>query len=221
MLGRVHAKLKSNTGASLLIALIFFLLCAVCGAVVLTAGTASSGRIAGLAESEQDYYSVTSAAQVIKAELKELKFQVETEETETSAGIVSDIVSARFISGGYLNGILEEPLSRISKGEITAYSDDSLEFTLTPEEEAIGTVKGTLMIDSDYHIELLLMTDSNKYSCKIAADASTDVQTMTDGAGADESTKKTTYITTITWDGPVISKSWIEEQTDREEEVVS
>ena len=62
-------KLKSKTGASLSMALLLFLVCAVIGAVVLTAATAAAGRASKMAESEQRYFSVTSAGELLVNEL--------------------------------------------------------------------------------------------------------------------------------------------------------
>ena len=59
-------KLKSNTGASLLIALLLFLVCVVIGSIVLASATAASGRLSGLAESDRRYYAVTSAAELFR-----------------------------------------------------------------------------------------------------------------------------------------------------------
>ena len=47
-------------------ALFLFLVCAVVGSVVLTAGTAAAGRRAQIESSDQRYYSVTSAADLVK-----------------------------------------------------------------------------------------------------------------------------------------------------------
>lgn len=60
----VMNKLRSRKGASLTFALLAFLVCAAVGAVLLTAATASSGRISKLAESDRRYYAVSSAAQL-------------------------------------------------------------------------------------------------------------------------------------------------------------
>ena len=62
---RAAEKLKSSRGASLMMALLLFLVCAVVGSAVLTAGTAASGRMAKIAESDQRYYSVNSAANLL------------------------------------------------------------------------------------------------------------------------------------------------------------
>ena len=62
-------KLRSQSGASLILALLLFLVCAVLGSVVLTAGTAASGRLSELASMDQRYYAVTSAVGLLKNEL--------------------------------------------------------------------------------------------------------------------------------------------------------
>lgn len=66
---RARAKLQSQRGASLSIALLLFLVCVVVGTVVLTAGTAAAGRLSELADMDRRYYSVTSAAELLAKEL--------------------------------------------------------------------------------------------------------------------------------------------------------
>ena len=61
----IRNKLRSRRGASLTFALLLFLVCAVVGSVVLTAGTAASGRMSQIAEMDQRYYSVNSAARLL------------------------------------------------------------------------------------------------------------------------------------------------------------
>ena len=65
-LQKLKQKLKSQTGASITFALLLFLVCAVVGSVVLTAGTAAASRMSELAKMDQRYYSVTSAAQLLR-----------------------------------------------------------------------------------------------------------------------------------------------------------
>ena len=65
----ISRKLRSNIGASLSFALLLFLVCAIIGAVILTAGTIASGRLAEKAKMDQRYYRVTSAVEFLKDEL--------------------------------------------------------------------------------------------------------------------------------------------------------
>lgn len=91
----IRRKLRSRRGASITFALLIFLVCAVVGSVVIAAGTATSGRLAGSAESgkvgtmvemEQRYHTVNSAAELLKKELTSGKTTAEiikTTETTT------------------------------------------------------------------------------------------------------------------------------------------
>lgn len=62
-------KIRSESGASLTMALLLFLVCSVFGAIILTAATAAAGRVSKLPEMDQRYYSVSSAAQLLAGEL--------------------------------------------------------------------------------------------------------------------------------------------------------
>ena len=64
-------KLRSQKGASLSYALLLFLVCAVLCSVILVAATAASGRMAKVAETDQRYYAVTSAAELLRDVFKE------------------------------------------------------------------------------------------------------------------------------------------------------
>lgn len=67
-------KLNQSQGASLMLALLVFLICAMCGSVVLAAGTAAAGRVAGLKKSDQALYTLTSAAGAVGEELKTAQY---------------------------------------------------------------------------------------------------------------------------------------------------
>ena len=68
-MNKTRNKLTSRAGASLGISLLLFLVCAVLGSVILTAGTTTMSRVSAVSGSDQRYYSVTSAAELMKKEL--------------------------------------------------------------------------------------------------------------------------------------------------------
>ena len=68
---RIKDKLRSQTGASITFALLLFLVCAVLSSVIIVAATAASGRMSKIAETDQRYYAVTSAAELLKNLFKE------------------------------------------------------------------------------------------------------------------------------------------------------
>ena len=82
----IKKKLRQETGASITFALLLFLICAVVSSVVLTAATAASGRMSNTAEYDQRYYSVTSAAELMKEQLdgKIVSIVKVTESTQTT-----------------------------------------------------------------------------------------------------------------------------------------
>lgn len=73
-------KLNSQRGASLTFALLLFLVCAVVGSAVLVAGTAAAGRMSKIAEMDQRYYSVNSAARLLIELLEKDEIWVEKDE---------------------------------------------------------------------------------------------------------------------------------------------
>ena len=78
-MSRVEKKLKSERGASITFALLLFLVCAVVSSIVIVAATATSGRMSKLAENDQRYYAVTSAAEMLKKMLDGQAIIVERE----------------------------------------------------------------------------------------------------------------------------------------------
>jgi hypothetical protein len=70
-------KIRSRKGASITFALLAFLVCAVVSSVLLAAASASTGRYSGLADMDQRYYAVTSAAQLFCDTLDGQSFTIE------------------------------------------------------------------------------------------------------------------------------------------------
>ena len=75
-------KIRSERGASITFALLLFLVCAVIGSAVLVAGSAAAGRLSKIAENDQRYYSVNSAARLLidLVEADEVKVTKEVKE---------------------------------------------------------------------------------------------------------------------------------------------
>lgn len=60
---------RAQRGASLPLALLLFLICAMTASIVLAAGTVAAGRASNLNDSDQAYYGTTSAVNLFRAEL--------------------------------------------------------------------------------------------------------------------------------------------------------
>ncbi len=71
MMNSIVKKLRSESGATLMLALLMFIMCAVAGSIILAAGTATAGRKANGAsgtqgKADQDYYTMSSAVRVVR-----------------------------------------------------------------------------------------------------------------------------------------------------------
>jgi len=77
-------KIKSQKGASITFALLLFLVCAVISSVVIVAATAVGGRASQMAELDQRYYAVNSAAELLRDVLEEQSMTVTTGTTTVS-----------------------------------------------------------------------------------------------------------------------------------------
>lgn len=161
-------KISSKSGATILLALLFFLLCAMAGSIVLSAGSAAAGRISGLAESEQAFYSVSSAAQALREEIEGQEFQytVETvDEVPTKTYPLSP--------GGQLSALLVDATQKIFNDGADSYTDT---LTINPSNEGnkkiIGQVTGEFTMDADYSITIVFrMENSEKYLCRLTVKA--------------------------------------------------
>lgn len=78
----VQRKLQDRSGATLTVALLFFIMCAAAGSVILAAATTSTGRLAELQASDQNYYAVVSAAKLLRDEIDGQTISVGQKETK-------------------------------------------------------------------------------------------------------------------------------------------
>ena len=145
-------RLSSESGATLVLALVFFLLCAVAGSVILVSGSGAAGRLADIKDDQQSYYSVSSAAKVLKSEITGHKYSV-------NGGSIGSNDSA-------LAALINEGLETVANGneykvtgcsmncDETADPDGKLDvlfdFDMAANRNIIIKIKKT---DSDGHIE--------------------------------------------------------------------
>lgn len=158
-------RIRSNSGATILLALLFFLLCALAGSIILSAGSAAAGRISGLKETEQSFYSVTSAAQVIREEIEGQEFQAYRENGGTPIYTTEPNSEMKKILIDAIIGIYEGKLAKATD-TLTVYPSD------TTQTDVLGKVTADFIMTDDYKIEITFsMENSKKYICKLTAKA--------------------------------------------------
>ena len=84
LIKKTGKKLKSESGASISFGLLIFLICAVVCSIVLTAATAAAGRMSKVAQYDQQYYSLVSAAELFKEQLNGKTVTIVSVKSESS-----------------------------------------------------------------------------------------------------------------------------------------
>ena len=163
-------RMKSEKGATILIALLFFLLCAVAGSVVLAAGTGASGRVSNLVTDEQSYYSATSAARMFKTEIMDKTFDCvynsKTDEyTTTVTEGKSDTNFDKFLK--------DNALTVFKVNQEVATTLPSKDLTITPSssagEENIKDVTSQFTMDKNYNISVSF--NCGDFTCYVSGTA--------------------------------------------------
>jgi len=109
-------KVGSRAGTSITFALLLFLVCAVVGSVVLVSGTAAAGRLSEIADYDQRYYSVTSAAELLADKLDGYSVTVVQESKE-------EYVSTATYTDTDSDGVVDtRTMSAYTKSGETVYS---------------------------------------------------------------------------------------------------
>ncbi|MDD4377350.1 MAG: hypothetical protein PHH48_04290 [Eubacteriales bacterium] len=186
-------RIQSKDGATIVLALLFFIMCAVVGSVVLTAGSASAGRISGISEKEQAYYTVSSAARLIRDEIEgqTISFSVTTQENRP------DIRQITVEADSELKELLALGVEFcFNANEVDIYHDN---IKIAPFDRDISSVDGAFTMDSNYNIRIKLSLDGDskdKYKMTVIIPA--NVNTFSEEKIKDNVTITTTT-TKITW----------------------
>ena len=212
----IRKKIRSQSGASLLYALLVFLVAAVIGSVVLTAGTAAGGRMSQIAEMDQRYYSVNSAARLLIDTLQSDTVKI-VKTTAPDAGGTPTTSYECFVGDNEVE--IEDNYPSLSVGAAAAVAKAAgdfpknvgIDFTAALDEEddeidLAVTGTETLYADGSLRFELRNKTEnSNTRQYVINLTFSADKKTARTW---DASTDTETVTTTIKWTLSDIDRMW-------------
>ena len=201
----IKQKLKSENGASFLLALLAFLVAAMVCATIITAATSSVKRVHSDRESQQMQLAITSAAQLVRDTMGETQYRIttvtttekgnaKTETTKTAAGVfaqeIKDAIAYIDIHGGsaYADGM---NLS-VSGTDLPVIA---VSFVMTSDIAEPYKLLFTLRAQETGEVLYLTMESSS----------TTESKTETIQSGSNQTKTVTTETTTITWDNPIIS----------------
>lgn len=230
----IRAKLGSSSGASLVYAVIFMLVCLTVGAVVLTAAASNAGRMSHQRAAQQDYLTTSSAARLLRAELEGLRFAGREQRRHDggTGAVTEEVLSPEDNASGALTAQVSAMAAAVFQTQ-TVYAvpsgtlPGSLTMTVTVPE--FDEVTAVLSMDGDYQITVTLSFSDGRgtHPLTLTLPAYVDEQTVTtvtsyevsytdmvdiDGVPTPVTYYDTYYITTtvrtvsVSWDGGTIAK---------------
>ena len=128
-MNQIKRKLRSRRGASITFALLIFLVCAVVSVAVVVAGSAAAGRMSQRAETDQRYYAVTSAAELLCDDFKGKTVTVVYDQgSEGAAEVTAEVTEIRKADNSLVSMDDERIVAAVSKTlvETIANPDTSL-----------------------------------------------------------------------------------------------
>lgn len=140
-----------------MLALLFFVVCAVTGSMILLSATAAAGRLDGMKTTDQNYYAVRSAAKFIEKQLTKEHIRAEEKMTivETTTTTVVDEVEQTEVTTSY----------RHEKPEFYHVAADGSEVKISSDVRSEDNILLYLLTDPliTYYDEKNVSTDSDEY----------------------------------------------------------
>ncbi|MDD3277259.1 MAG: hypothetical protein PHG16_00035 [Lachnospiraceae bacterium] len=219
----MREKCKSSSGATIILALLFFLMCALAGSVILAAGTAASGRVAGLKQAEQAYYNVTSAAKTIQSQIDGQVYAAYMSKSEGNTKVVPEIAPEVLAQpDSKLQSFLETAMQKILNENINQNINQStaasytvnweLNVESTPDVKKFATLSASAVMNSDYGIVVTIKQQEDKehkvpaYSCTLTIPAAVDKNLEEIEVTEEDGSITTKYLTHLTWTNSTIQK---------------
>lgn len=205
----IASKLKSRRGASMVVTMVFFLLCVSVSAVILTAAHTNAGKVRSGRQAQEAYLAVSSAARLLRESVGGCVYTV------TAYSVSSDC-------GGHAAGATERDIPSGQFGAALAFLCDSAVLPAECRMTFAGEtrqVAATLTMDADYGITVLLdVADpgGERYPMALTFNASRQSYTRVSSetheytdAGGDAAlceVETVTDIWSVSWDAGTITK---------------
>lgn len=147
----IKRKLKSNRGATLVMGLVYMILCIIIGSIILSSGSTAMGQVFHLRDEEQSYLNVLSAAELIKAEMQGTSF-IEKNITITHTEVCDMNEASPQLMITYPDNALKDKLEAI-------YGNPSAQEVFTVQAGALGLedVSVTVSMDEEYTLKFVLV----------------------------------------------------------------
>jgi hypothetical protein len=195
-------KLRHNRGASITLALLFFLMCILVAGTVLAAASAAAARAAARDDEQQAYLAVSSAVEFVRDDLAnaaEFKAVIEKSQVGTITTVKGSTFTPDDVTDCVLWQLLYDGAVAIQTGSAVSYPIPLTFSGITGVDEV--TLNFTM--DGTYNIICTFKTDESLYTMSLVSQATTTTSTHTvkDGDNAE-----ITETFTVTWGPATIEK---------------
>ena len=215
-------KLKNNSGATILMALLLILLAMAVGAAILTAAVSAAHHMKSDREAQQNYLTVSSAAELIRDSIAGDKYTRTMTETHTAlkdedgnitgekVSYSTDVKYPTGIMGAWLSACIEDGSKNVQYASLKDFSD-TIEVDLKIDDNtSLRTVTAVFSAQKDGKIQVQLSlkpeegkTDDCRMTLTMQGKLTKEEESESDSSGDNYSY---IYKTTVKWEPQRITK---------------
>ncbi len=201
----IKQKLKSENGASFLLALLAFLVAAMVCVTIITAATSSVKRVHSDRESQQMQLAITSAAQLVRDTMGETQYCITTVTTTENGNATTETTKT---AAGVFAQEIKDAIAYIDIHGGSAYAD-GMNLSVSGTDLPVIAVSFVMTSDIAEPYKLLFTLRAQETGevlyLTMESSSTTERKTETIPSGSNQTKTVTTETTTITWDNPIIS----------------
>lgn len=214
-------KLKNNSGATILMALLLILLAMAVGAAILTAAVSAAHHMKSDREAQQNYLTVSSAAELIRDSIAGDKYERTITETHTAVrdtdgnitgenvSYSTNVTNPTGIMGAWLSACIEDGEKKDKYASLKAFRDTinvDLEVSNGTNLRTV-TAAFSAQKDGQIQVQLSLKSEEGKTDdCRVTLTMQGTLTTEGLDTLPAEEEYVSTYKTIITWGSPKIVK---------------
>ena len=213
-------KLKNNSGATILMALLLILLAMAVGAAILTAAVSAAHHMKSDREAQQNYLTVSSAAELIRDSIAGDKYERTMTETHTASTdeeghttyTVSYSTNVNYptgIMGQWLSACIEDGSENVQYASLKDFKD-TIEVDLKIDEDtSLRTVRADFFAQNDgqIQVQLSLKPEEGKTDdCRMTLTMQGRLTQADPEYRSDGDDYSNTYKTTVKWEPQRITK---------------
>ena len=214
-------RLKNNSGATILMALLLILLATAVGAAVLTAAVSAARHLRSDREAQQNYLTVSSAAELIRDSIAGDKYERTMTETHTAlrdadgtitgenVSYSTNVTNPTGIMGAWLSACIAVGGDTDRYARLKAFSD-TIEVNMKINDNTdLRTVRAVFSAqeDGEIQVQLSLKPEEGKTDdCRMTLTMQGALQTKGESVSPEPNKETYTFITTVKWGSPKITK---------------